>query len=387
MAEHTVANRVVEEQLKKLGLGLPSSTTFGSPLRPSRASENKKPLDPKEELLRRLQLHYSNVKPEFVSLVHPNAQPGKKRKLLLPGTNGRKPSAETRKNVISIVALPWGARHIFWAVDQADSCTILVFRGQWRAWRGVDRGFAKHAFAYSRTKPAQDRDFLPSVVSKGALALEDDVSISDRMLTSRPAQPTDEHHDAQDHGLTIDLTDEPTSKEITRFDRWVDKLHDHFGSQQPQFIQRKYGFIVNQAVEVFRSTLSSSSNPDIREQGKSYACVQLWSRKMIFWTLDLDGKRSIVVPFLDDDRTAFVQWEGIEEGFKDEAIAFTSNKAVRYGAREDRPTQILRINQQNLEIYREMLRDVSDGNDDEGGSSNVPLEDGKLPYPVKWVKS
>ncbi|KAL8779328.1 MAG: hypothetical protein Q9194_001504 [Teloschistes cf. exilis] len=147
-------------------------------------------------------------------------------------------------------------------------------------------------------------------VLQNASAVETGMPRPEGVLASGLAQPRDEGQNMQDEVSTVPLTDEPTLAERQRFEKWIDNLHVHYHNQQTPFTQKKNGWIVSQVVRVSSSPLGDSghANPIEQKDRRLYAFVQTWSRNLIYWTMDLDGRQAIVVPIVDGPRAAFVEW-------------------------------------------------------------------------------
>ncbi|KAL9580573.1 MAG: hypothetical protein Q9212_004415 [Teloschistes hypoglaucus] len=125
---------------------------------------------------------------------------------------------------------------------------------------------------------------------------------------------------------------ETTSEERPQFDKWIGNLQVHYQNQQAPFSQKKNGWSASQFVRVSTSPLRDSGHPNPNEQ--KYAFVRTWSRRSIYWTIDLDGRQAIVVPVVNGPRAAFVEWVGIVENFKATPVAFTDHKDIIRDARE-----------------------------------------------------
>ncbi|KAL9589509.1 MAG: hypothetical protein Q9203_001705 [Teloschistes exilis] len=147
-------------------------------------------------------------------------------------------------------------------------------------------------------------------VLQNASAVETGMPRPEGVLASGLAQPRDEGQNMQDEVSTVPLTDEPTLAERQRFEKWIDNLHVHYHNQQTPFTQKKNGWIVSQVVRVSSLPLGDSghANPIEQKDRRLYAFVQTWSRNLIYWTMDLDGRQAIVVPIVDGPRAAFVEW-------------------------------------------------------------------------------
>lgn len=148
---------------------------------------------------------------------------------------------------------------------------ILKYIGQWRAWRGVDRGLADRAFGYAVTKHSerlhrQDSvQSLPDDVSQNALAVETAMSESEGVLASGLPQSRPEDLTTQDKDSTMPQTDGSSLGERQPFDQWLKTLHVHYHSQQAPFTQKRNGWLASQSVKVSTSPLGDSGHPNPNE--------------------------------------------------------------------------------------------------------------------------
>ncbi|KAL8685400.1 MAG: hypothetical protein Q9218_007784 [Villophora microphyllina] len=118
-------------------------------------------------------------------------------------------------------------------------------------------------------------------------------------------------------------TESPTTTKLNPFNSRVKQLHKHFGSNKPPFVRSRKTAKVGETREVVKAT-SSGHYPESIDLPISTVSIlaEPWTSEYFFWSIETSTERQIIAPFKREGKIWYRQWQGIDQGFTEQAVAY-----------------------------------------------------------------